>query len=324
MLQIDNAENAVQWPHWLPAEYVDALGARPTLGNRVAEFLVAYESLTPPDRKIAHDALLAHNRLPDNLQGLVHCVPKSDLPLAIRQSVSELFEYAFKLLTELGCRDEQYKILYSASPWKVCPFCGMHLLDGVGAPREDLDHYLPRSKYPFCGANLYNLAPMCSRCNRSYKRTKDVIYDDQLMSQSRASDPFSGPVFRICLNNTPPYDGTTLSPNWHVEIMDQCEEAYTWNRVFSIKERYLRDLLSPHFTSWIRDFGRWGAQCLRRLPTPDELLDIIRDYIGSESLKGISDAAFLKVSVFCMFLVQLENDNNALRDWLGDQIRIYL
>ena len=151
-----------------------------------------------------------------------------------------------------------------------------------------------------------------------------MIYDDQLMVPSKATDPFSGPIFRICLNNTPLYDGTTPSPDWQVEIVDQCEEANTWNRVFSISERYSRDVLLPNFTNWIRDFGRWGAQFLRRLPSSDELLDIIREYISIEELKGISDSAFLKVSVFCMFLVQLENNNSDLRDWLGDQIRIYL
>lgn len=324
MRQIDNNEATVEWPDWLPAEYRDKLEGKRSLGDHVSEFLAAYRNLSEPERVIVLEALISHNCLPKNLQGLVACRPKGALPHAIQEPSSRLFDYAFRLLTTLGCRDKQYEVIYSAASWKVCPFCGIQPLDAVGAPREDLDHYLVRSKYPFCGANLRNLAPMCSRCNTKYKKTQDVIFDDTLMTSRRASDPYSGPTFRICLNSTPPYTGTTTTPEWQIQIKDECQEADTWNRVFKITERYPRDVLTPHFSSWTRDFGSWGARVLRKIPTLDELKETIRNYVDDEMLKGFSDSAFLKVSVFCMFLNQLENNNTDLHFWLGSVINTYL
>jgi len=324
MQQIDNGEDTIDWPGWLPAEYNDQLGGRRGLRDHIANFRAAYCDLTPAERSIVSEALVTHNSLPENLQGQVVCCPKDTLPVAIQQPTSKLFEYAFDLLTKIGSRDEQYKVIYTAASWKVCPFCGIHPLDGIGAPREDLDHYLLRSKYPFCGVNLNNLAPMCSKCNSKYKKNQDVIFDDDLNTACHASDPFSGPTFRIGLNDTPSYDGTSRFPEWQIQIQEDCQEAYTWNRVFKIEERYVRDVLSPNFGSWIRDFGCWGARILNKVPNMDELKNALCNYISDEKLKGFADTAFLKVSVFCMFLNQLENNNTDLQMWLGDQISIYL
>lgn len=58
--------------------------------------------------------------------------------------------------------------------------CGYCNSDGVftleykaqGKPtrqRSELDHFWPRSKFPFLGLSLYNLVPSCTRCNRNIK-----------------------------------------------------------------------------------------------------------------------------------------------------------
>ena len=57
---------------------------------------------------------------------------------------------------------------------KYCPYCGdasvfvtQHV--GVGdnnvVAKPFLDHYLPKSKYPYFAVNFYNLFPCCWRCN---------------------------------------------------------------------------------------------------------------------------------------------------------------
>ncbi len=324
MQQIDHDTDTIDWPDWLPEHLREKLGSRTGLRDHVANFQDAYRGLLPDARLLVEDALVGHNSHPDNLRGLVSCRPKDELPEAIREPATKLFSYAFRLLSELGCRDKQYADIYNSAIWKICPFCGIHRLDGVGSPREDLDHYLVFEKYPFCGANLKNLAPMCGRCNQRYKRHQDVIYDDVENAPCCASDPFAGPTFRICLNESPHYNGAARSPEWAIQILDDCQEANTWNRVFKITERYERDVLTPNFTNWVSDFGRWGARVFNKLPNVDELKQAIRDYISDETLKGFNDAAFLKVSVFGMFLNQLENGNPDLQVWLGDQIRIYL
>lgn len=66
---------------------------------------------------------------------------------------------------------------------RYCPYCNAETIYVV--PKEDgtesecyrsaLDHYLPRSRYPFFGLSLYNLIPACTRCNSCYKHEQDPL-----------------------------------------------------------------------------------------------------------------------------------------------------
>jgi hypothetical protein len=62
---------------------------------------------------------------------------------------------------------------------KVCPGCDgkpPSIADGV--IHEDLDHFFPKSKYPFLSIHPLNLTPFCKDCNQTYKKSKDAILDD--------------------------------------------------------------------------------------------------------------------------------------------------
>ena len=70
--------------------------------------------------------------------------------------------------------DAQLKI-----PLKVCPGCDgkpPSIADGV--IHEDLDHFFPKSKYPFLSIHPLNLTPFCKDCNQTYKKSKDAILDN--------------------------------------------------------------------------------------------------------------------------------------------------
>ncbi|MCK7494405.1 MAG: hypothetical protein MZW92_26920 [Comamonadaceae bacterium] len=58
------------------------------------------------------------------------------------------------LLTKIGIRDRRYQAIYKSAMYHMCPFCGCEYFDAPGAPREDLDHYLAKSRYPFAAVNL--------------------------------------------------------------------------------------------------------------------------------------------------------------------------
>jgi hypothetical protein len=62
---------------------------------------------------------------------------------------------------------------------KFCPYCGdepVFITTHVGVDGQDvvsktvLDHYLPKSEYPYFAVNLYNLFPCCWRCNSDNKK----------------------------------------------------------------------------------------------------------------------------------------------------------
>lgn len=64
--------------------------------------------------------------------------------------------------------------------WKVCPYCGRQLITPIfstsGKTRAQLDHFLPKSKYPYFSMSIYNLVPSCYSCNASLKHTKEFSF----------------------------------------------------------------------------------------------------------------------------------------------------
>lgn len=56
---------------------------------------------------------------------------------------------------------------------RVCPYCGRAFVfrvekkgkNGIVSVKPQLDHFLPKRKYPFLAMNFYNLVPCCTQCN---------------------------------------------------------------------------------------------------------------------------------------------------------------
>jgi 5-methylcytosine-specific restriction endonuclease McrA len=57
---------------------------------------------------------------------------------------------------------------------KSCPFCDIENEPSY----SDIDHFIPKSKSPHLALSLYNLIPMCSKCNSREKKESviDIIY----------------------------------------------------------------------------------------------------------------------------------------------------
>lgn len=61
----------------------------------------------------------------------------------------------------------------------VCPYCNRNYIhtsyNEHGKTRPELDHFFPKSKYPFLSISLYNLIPSCHICNSNLKGAKDFF-----------------------------------------------------------------------------------------------------------------------------------------------------
>lgn len=61
---------------------------------------------------------------------------------------------------------------------KYCPYCDelpireFEIREGVYRKEYDLDHYYPKSVFPYLSMSLYNLIPTCKSCNQILKRDK--------------------------------------------------------------------------------------------------------------------------------------------------------
>lgn len=80
----------------------------------------------------------------------------------------------------------------------VCPAC-----DGE-SPRvfrmraySDVDHFFPRSRYPFLSIHPYNLVPICTDCNGpAFKHSKDPIENHQRESLLDIFHPYGRPAIQ--------------------------------------------------------------------------------------------------------------------------------
>lgn len=77
---------------------------------------------------------------------------------------------AYKYTTDLGIT--------------VCPYCNRNYIHTVetnsGKTRAELDHFYPKSLYPFLSISIYNLVPSCHICNSNLKGSKNFFKDQHI------------------------------------------------------------------------------------------------------------------------------------------------
>ena len=68
---------------------------------------------------------------------------------------------------------------------QTCPYCNRAYIQSVsrrGVVRPQIDHFYPKSMYPYLGLSFYNLIPSCSVCNGTTAKGDKDSYDDELVS----------------------------------------------------------------------------------------------------------------------------------------------
>jgi len=56
----------------------------------------------------------------------------------------------------------------------ICPYCDMDTI--INTSNKEVEHFLPKSKYPFLAMNAYNLISSCIACNKSIEGKGTTIY----------------------------------------------------------------------------------------------------------------------------------------------------
>jgi hypothetical protein len=88
---------------------------------------------------------------------------------------------------------------------KVCPYCNRIYTFTVQkekdkvSVRPSLDHYMPKSKFPFFAISFYNLIPSCTICNSSIK-------GDKYLSTSEYLHPYIDGIHKDCKFDFTPDD----------------------------------------------------------------------------------------------------------------------
>lgn len=238
----------------------------------------------------------------------------------VDDAVHSLFVFAFGCLTDLGIRDRQYRVIFDALDIKVCIFCGFERVMSPQESRQDQDHYLPKSRYPFAAANMKNLVPMCRCCNRDYKHDVDVLNDSQ-GNRRTAFNPYAANSTDIDLSRSIPFEGSDLRPAWWIDFVPASAEAETWDQVFCIRTRYSRDVLNNGFNRWLESFMKF---CKRKaFPADlndDQILDVLRNYYMETLDANPVGLDFLKPKVLEMLIHHFESGNERIKRFLRDAV----
>lgn len=106
----------------------------------------------------------------------------------------------------------------------VCPYCNRDYINERNCkfPGGHLDHFFPRSKYPFFAICLYNLIPCCAICNTK-KRT-----DDLQVSPFRETDLSSDFKFEFELNEK----------SWEPNLVFSNQEVENDIEILGLREAY--------------------------------------------------------------------------------------
>ena len=324
---LERGESLPDWPEIIPEVYRRKLQRRIGLRDRIENYYIALEKITPIERLQIWQAVKDQNQIPLLLACQLDCQIISDLPHIAQKTIKDLFEFAFGLLTDLKIRDKHYQEIYNIVEHHICPFCGCEDFDAPSAPREALDHYLPESKYCFVGANLRNLVPMGNKCNSKYKLAKDILRKED-GSRRRCFDPYNHGKVEISLDKSEPFAGTLGSvgeplPKWIIEFEPNSEEVNTWDEVFCIRERYERDVLNADFNSYVTEFVGYCQSQKFSKPLPvskEELVEELEKYTFFQEYGGLNSKAFLKVAVFRMLYLHCKEGHQRLIKFLLDYI----
>jgi hypothetical protein len=170
-----------------------------------------------------------------------------NLTILLKSFCENLYNNDFLSLKTLSSRigniEDHYNEFMKVNQTGKCPFCGLTDVEGShSAKREAYDHYVPKSVYPFNSINFQNLAPMCHKCNSSYKTVNDPIFDKSTKQRRKAFYVYMGqdPEIKIEME-IEKTDIENLSPEditLKISSDNFAEEVRTWMDVFGIEQRY--------------------------------------------------------------------------------------
>lgn len=327
--RIDDGDDPEPWPDCLPDQWRPILRNRRGVRDRISNFWLAYRALNVAQKTRLLRALDDQTDMPGILGAACQCENIIGLPDPIVDAANRLFEFAFEQLKTLKIdgeciRDIQYRVIYDQLEEKICPFCGLNHFRAPGAPRHALDHYLPASRYTFVGSDFRNLVPCCHECNSDFKGVQDLLFRAD-GTRRLCCDPYVGPTYKVSLQRSQLFEGEIVNhhhvPLWEIDFVGGPDgPAETWDDIYSIRERYVRDILNVSFIPWVEDFARFYVHQFGKTDQVAAIYQQLPDYIAGLGCDQLRERAFLKVEVFRLIHSWCHDGEQAqaTRQWLWE------
>jgi hypothetical protein len=268
--------------------------------------------LTAEQRDEITKAFNINNRIEELCNGELTPVYLDALPSVVKDDMKPLLVNFYNTVIDYvsvpGNKLDYYNRLQEQNKYKNCPCCGLSPIESAESHfREDNDHYLPKADFPFATVNFNNLVPLCSKCNKKCKSTKNPFEAGRISFYP--FDTNHNPInIEINIVSSESLDYSKLkNDDIQVEFDNDIDKTETWDWLFKIKERYIEE---------IKDFSKTELRIIanrllknKNRPSGSTYEEIINDLIDDYQIDRFGDRKFLKKP----FLEFIKND----REWMA-------
>lgn len=219
------------------------------LKSRFKEIYEYVSSLPTTDRHLFCQRIILSNQIEKICRGEYKpeaFISKStDIDVTLKKLFLALYEQVldgapFRNYSKTTLRDHFNQFCELNIEITLCPTCGIgELKKSQDKIRDQYDHYLPKSLYPFSSINFYNLVPCCMECNSlGIKGDKDTI----AISTGKIFFPYDDNHKEISLAINIKHDNSQFE-NIEWEIIfnspdNKKDEIESWKTIYSIEDRY--------------------------------------------------------------------------------------
>lgn len=163
---------------------------------------------------------------------------------------------------------------------RTCPYCNRQyitpILTSNGKSRGNLDHLLPKSKYPYFSMSIYNLVPVCNSCNSSLKGDKEFSFDSLNPYEESLDDYIS---FKADINSNDIYIKIDKKNDDKEEDIKEVLDTYKLELQYNYHKNQVKELIIKRLA--------YSEEYINDLITNENLSNISKDEI-MENLIGYS------------------------------------
>lgn len=173
---------------------------------------------------------------------------------------------------------------------RVCPYCNRQYITPIfsdsGKMRADIDHFLPKSVFPYFSMSLYNLVPVCKSCNQSLKRDREFNFDSISPYEDHIGDYFRFKANVQTNEISIKVNGDTSNIMQHLDVF-KIEALYNYHRN-QVKELIFKRVTYPD--DYIQKLYEENKAYFNSV---HEVKQLIIGFIDDKS--RLNDEAFLKL-----------------------------
>lgn len=185
----------------------------------------------------------------------------------------------------------------------VCPYCNRQYIFTLsnGKARPQLDHYYPKSEYPYLSLSLYNMIPCCSVCNMA-KSSLDTIntpilypYDEEIGEEAYFEIRYRNEYVKVIHGNSDDFDIILNTDNAkNKKIIDNQMSKLHLSELYNKHNAYVQDIIKSKIVNSDEYINQICIRFPKLFKSYDEvknllyMTDIRKDFWGERPLSKLT------------------------------------